>query len=379
MRLFFLSILILLPVLVHAQHGKIRALWVVRDALESLSHIDQVIHTASASDMTDIFVQVRALGRTYYDSRLEPTASCVNKDFDPLKIILEKTKHSGIRIHAWVNMFYIWASHDPPIEKSHIFNTNMHNILRNEVFPDYRILKKAGIEGFFVDPKNENIQNYLLNLLTEIVDTYTNIAGIHLDYFRFPGIRYSFTPENRTKFRLINFYDPLKMYNESESYVLQRGHKVFQHADKVYRQNLIESLSAYLKNINYQLKSLRPTIKVSVAVKPDPVQAKLRFFQDWLTWLKNKYCDFITIMNYRTDIGEFQRILDQLKDDHLQKRIVVGISTYNQNFTAVNKRLHLVNVSDFAGFSLFSYNHLAKHAYYFQSLQLKKEHGKNGI
>jgi uncharacterized lipoprotein YddW (UPF0748 family) len=380
MRLFFLLIFFFLPVLVHSQHGKIRALWVVRDALESHSHIDQVINTASESQMTDIFVQVRALGRTYYDSKLEPTVSCVEIDFDPLQIILEKTKHSGIRVHAWVNMFYIWASQDAPREKSHIFNTNTSNILRNGGFPDYKTLKKEGIEGFFVDPQNENIQNYLLNLLREIVDSYGNIAGIHLDYFRYPGIMYSFTPENRTKFRLVNFYDPLKMYNYSETYALERGHEVFQQADKIYRNNLIESLTSYLKDINNSLKNMKTNLKLSVAVKPDPIQAKLRFFQDWLTWLKKNYCDFITIMNYRTDLNEFQRIINQLKDNHLQKKIVVGISTYNQNFAAVNKRLDLVNGSDFAGFSLFSYNYLAKHEHYYRSLQLRKKNGgKNGL
>ncbi len=65
-------------------------------------------------------------------------------------------------------------------------------------------------------------------------------------------------------------------------------------------------------------------------LKPDPVQAKHRFFQDWTNWLQNDYCDFVVIMNYRTDWNEFDLILKQIKAKNMERDVMVGISTYNQ-------------------------------------------------
>jgi uncharacterized lipoprotein YddW (UPF0748 family) len=106
-------------------------------------------------------------------------------------------------------------------------------------------------------------------------------------------------------------------------------------------------------------------------VKPDPVQAKHRFFQDWVTWIENKYCDFVVIMNYRTNWNEFDLILKQIKAKHLEKSVMVGISTYNQGPGAVMRRLYTARLSGFAGYSLFSYNYLIENKNYLREIQLK--------
>jgi len=353
----------------YANSSEMRAFWVVRFALANEKDIESVVHTAYEAGITDLFVQVRALGQTYYKSILESNAPALNEDFDPLQKIVEKCKLYNIRVHAWVNMFYIWSGDYPPKNKNHVFYKLNNQLLRIKSLPEYKDLRKDGIEGFFLNPENSEVQHYLLNLLLEIADKY-EVSGIHLDYFRFPGVKYSFTPGSRTKFMMDNYFDPINVYLMQDDYVSQRGYEVFVQADKLYRKFLSSSLSSYLETIARALKIKNNNLRLSVAVKPDPVQAKHRYFQDWKSWLEKKICDFVVMMNYRTNLDEFTFILNQVNEPQLKKRIIVGISTYNQNSEAVRSRIKFVKSGQFAGFSLFSYNHLVKNQGYLKNLKL---------
>ena len=353
----------------HANDGQMRAFWVVRFALTNEKDIDRIVHTAYASGITDLFVQVRALGQTYYRSTLEAKSSKLKDNIDPLQIIIEKCHLYNIRVHAWVNMFYIWAGNHPPKQTSHVFYKFNDHLLRTKNLPEYQELKNAGVEGYYLNPENSKVQKYLLNLLLEIADIY-DVDGIHLDYFRYPGVKYSFTEGSRTSFMLDNYFDPLDIYLMQDEFVVKRGYEVFVHADKIYRGYLSSELSEYLQMIGEKLKNRKKSLNLSVAVKPDPVQAKHRYFQDWKSWLEKDICDFVVLMNYRTNYDEFTTILSQVDDQRLREKITVGISTYNQNSQAVKTRIDFVKLNKFAGFSLFSYNHLFKNQSYLKKLNL---------
>jgi uncharacterized lipoprotein YddW (UPF0748 family) len=375
---FLLFFLTSVSVLAQDSIPEKRAIWVVRDALNNPDELEKIVRTAASAAISDIYVQVRALGRSYYLSDIEPRASFISTSYDPLDLLIKIGENYNIRIHAWVNMFYIWSGDQPPLEDKHPFNRYPQYILAKERLPDYRVLKKSGIEGYFLDPQSIEIQKYLLNVLLEIADKYA-ISGIHLDYFRYPDVEYSFTADSRTNFRLAHFIDPLKLYGDSEYFVNSYGHAVFQQVDKEYRQFLQEALSGYLSEINKILKEKKNGLELSVAVKPDPVVAKYRYFQDWQNWIRDRSCDYVVLMNYRTEWNEFLSVLNQIKDTPEREKIIMGISTYNQNEEAVQKRLKAVRQAGFGGFALFSYNHLADHKDYFYNLQLLDFRGdKNG-
>ncbi len=355
-----------------------RAIWVVRDALKSPAELEKIVNVAASADISDIYVQVRALGRCYYLSDIEPRASFITPEYDPLNLLIKMCEIYNIRVHAWINMFYIWSGSQPPPESNHPFNLFPQYILAKEGLPEYTDLKKAGIEGYFLDPQSIDINKYLLNVLLEVADKYV-INGIHLDYFRYPDVEYSFTADSRTNFRLDHFLDPLKLYRDPEKFVKYYGHGVFQQADKEYRQFLGEVLSNYLSGIYNTVKAKRNNLELSVAVKPDPVEAKFRYFQDWQKWIRDQYCDYVVLMNYRTEWNDFVKVLNQLQDAPEREKIIMGISTYNQNEDAVQKRLKAVHQAGFGGFALFSYNYLAGNKDYFYNLQLLDHRGdKNG-
>jgi uncharacterized lipoprotein YddW (UPF0748 family) len=371
MRLLFLVLLNLIPLFLSGKniHQDRSALWVVRDALTTKAEIDEIISTAIDLNISDIFIQIRALGQTYYDSHWESKSVTIIDNFDPLQYIIDRSARFNLRIHAWVNMFYVWSGNQLPKNKNHILNKHIDFVLRNDNFPDYKSLRREGYEGYFLDPKVSAVQKDLLNILKELTERY-DISGIHLDYYRYPGLAYSFTPASRTLYMLKEVYDPWKIYFAANTYSEERGYKVFLHADREYRKTLIKTLTDYLVLISSTIKSINPELELSLAVKPDPVVAKHRYFQDWVNWLERGYCDFVLIMNYRTKWDEFSYILKQLKSKNLKRKIIVGISTYNQDALAVMRRLEFVRSEGFAGFSLFSYNYLLKNKNYLDYIRL---------
>jgi len=372
MRFLILILLYLIPLCTSgkAVQQERRALWVVRYALSTKKAADQIITTAKSLHITDIFVQVRARGEVFYDSRYEPVSSIIEEPFDPFQYVLDQAHKTNIRVHAWVNMFYVWSGAEMPENKKHVVNHRSAYILRNDVFPDYQSLRTQGYEGFFVDPKVPQIRTDLLIMLKELAERY-DISGIHLDYFRYPGLMYSFTPASRTQFMMTHLYDPWLLYHTPEDYSQKYGYEVFLYADNEYRESLREGITDYLKQISQTLKNIRPGLEISVAAKPDYVQAKHRYFQDWMTWLEKGICDFVVIMNYRTKYDEFVMILKQLQEPQVMPMIIVGISTYNQDENAVIRRLRTVKSADFSGYALFSYNYLSEHKNYLEKIRVE--------
>lgn len=364
--IFFVLIFISFVFGQEVQHER-KAFWVVRYALQSAEDIDEIIQTAYSAGITDLFIQARALGEVYFNSNIEHKAGKIPENFDPLAYAIKKAELYNIKVHAWINMFYIWSGNDPPADSQHVFYRLNHAILRKNSFPAYQELRSTGAEGFFLDPQDKQVQNYLLNLLDEMTDNY-DVSGIHLDYFRYPDVNFSFTAQSRTNFMLTNWYDPLEVYQSSGEYTKKRGFPVFMEADKQYRQYLSDKLTGYLERIKEMLDRKPHHIDLSVAVKPDPVKAKHRYFQDWMKWLKKRLCDFVVVMNYNTDKDEFDRVLNQFPNTASKKNIIMGISTYNQSAEAVLDRIASVRAGKFSGFSLFSYNHLIENKAYLMKL-----------
>lgn len=81
-------------------------------------------------------------------------------------------------------------------------------------------------------------------------------------------------------------------------------------------------------------------------------------------------------MNYRTEWHDFSLVLRQLDNQKLNQKIIVGISTYNQDVGAVLKRLDVTKKGGFAGFSLFSYNHLIENEKYLMNLKREIKAGR---
>ena len=76
---------------------------------------------AEENNYNHLFVQIRGRGEAYYDSWLVPRTHLLkDTDFDPLEYILKKSKGTSIKIHAWLNVYYLWSYYEKPTQGNHI-------------------------------------------------------------------------------------------------------------------------------------------------------------------------------------------------------------------------------------------------------------------
>ncbi len=368
-RVYFILLLIILNFGYARNHT---GLWVVRYALQSADEVDNILQTADQLDITDLYVQVRALGHVYYNSRQTMQhAGQVNGD-GVLQNLIRKAKTRGLRVHAWINVLYIWSGSAAPDSEQHLFYLAEDALVRKpgqDQIPGYGELKSAGIEGYFVDPLNRQNINQINLLIKELIEKY-NVDGIHLDYLRYPELNYSFSPAGRTAFLLRYYVDPAKFYLNQNKFISERGLRSYMYVDDLYKNFLRDNIARCLTEIRDHIRMLDENVVLSVAVKPDPDIARQKYFQDWGSWLKKDLCDRVLLMNYQTDFALFKNNVSEALKANDQKRLIIGISTYNQDEAAVSQRINYVSKLSTGGYAIFSYNYLAENKTFLRNLIL---------
>jgi uncharacterized lipoprotein YddW (UPF0748 family) len=342
----------------------VQGLWIVRYALTDKNEIDNIITTAKSLNITDLYVQVRALGQTYGLDEIKGGNT-------PFGLLIKKARHENIRIHAWLNVLYIWGSEIQPSNDSHIFYRSANSILRTVPdidIPQYRNLKKQGIEGFFLEPFDDANILDIKGIISELIQNY-GVDGIHLDYLRYPSYEYSFSPNGRTKFFREYWFDPIIMFDiQTDIFSINHvdKYKYFSNIYKNFLRQNITNLLIQLKQYIYQFNS---AVELSIAVKPNKEIAYESYFQDWGSWLANDICDHVVIMNYDTVMFNFISNLNMALINQYDSKVIVGISTYNQDFQAVYDRIVKIKNTKNGGFALFSYNYLKEHQSYLNNLR----------
>lgn len=364
-------ILLILPEILQAK--PVQGIWVVRHSITSPQKVRKLVKFAAENGYTDLFVQVRGRGDAYYNSQIVPRATLLPRgDYDPLQDIIPLAHSYGIKIHAWVNMYLSWSARKLPANPNHIVNRHPEWVEvngRGKADLDFVAQNgRNGREGVYLSPLNDDANAHLLSVINELARNY-DLDGIHLDYVRFQDRDYGYNRSGRKKFLMQYNVDPITLGNGKGSYWYRLNP-----ADKEkywlywnsFRRN---ELSDFIGEINRSIKSIRPTIKFSAAVKPNPDVARNRFFQDWPTWLKKGSMDFVIPMNYAVPDKDFKRSMTLMKQENIDPdRIFMGIATYNQNsYTSSGKISHSRNAG-FNNLIIFSYDTYEKDPRYFDQI-----------
>lgn len=370
-RIFFTLTFVLLGAL-SASHGAefpdkqaIRGIWIVRHWLTSPARIDSVMALCRHLGFTDLFVQIRGRGDAYYNSQYEPRAKEIkDPEFDPLEYLLSQAASDHLRIHAWLNVFYIWSKDTLPSDSLHIVHRRTDWLARSVHQPDVLIdyphaMKNARLEGLYVSPLHQEAQEHFINIVLDIIHHYP-VSGIHLDYIRYPDQRFDIHPQVVRGFKRRYILDPQQFLVHPEIFAQKfsiSGYEVFY--DR-WRKYLMNGLSDFVKRISQTIRAENEQIFLSAAVKPDIIEAHWRYYQDWDRWLKERWLDFAVPMNYANDSKVFHQRIDQYLDRFEDDPYIVGISLYNQDEQLVIRKIAQVMTLEQPGFVLFSFDQLPK-------------------
>ncbi|MEK6979198.1 MAG: putative glycoside hydrolase [Candidatus Micrarchaeota archaeon] len=150
--------------------------------------LESVCEDLKESEITDVFVAFKVdhegkgcgdYGELLYDSEKYPqnVSESFRKAFesgiDPIKELMKACNGKGMTFHAWF-----------PVFADRIAAKIAGVSARNEAFG---CGGEPMFSEVFADPENEKVVSYLLDLIDEIRVKYYPLAGINLDYIRYPG------------------------------------------------------------------------------------------------------------------------------------------------------------------------------------------------
>jgi uncharacterized lipoprotein YddW (UPF0748 family) len=293
-----------------------RALWVVRDRITSRHAVEELVADAVTRGIRDLVVQVRGRGDAYYRSRLEPRAEALADDgFDPLGALVAQGAATGVRIHAWANVFFVWShpERDLPRSPRHVVKAHPERLLR----PDgVRYLDPAGgsdWEGIYVDPGDPAARAHTLAVFEEIVRGYA-VDGFNYDYVRYPQSTYASSPE-----------------------------------DHRHVTALVEEAAA-------RLRAARPGTIISADVFPDPAVARDRVLQRWPEWAVRGWIDLLCPMAYRRDTAEVARLLAAARAAAPRTRMWGGLMGYGGEPYLLRDQVRAAREAGCEGAILFAYD-----------------------
>jgi uncharacterized lipoprotein YddW (UPF0748 family) len=275
--------------------------------------------------MNAVIVQVRPAADAFYPSPYEPWSQWLtgvqgrapSPYYDPLRFMIDEVHKRGMEFHAWCNPYRAdFKIGTASIAKNHITKTHP------EWFLPY------GTTRYF-DPANKKAQEFVVNVVTDIVHRY-NVDAIHMDDYFYP-------------YRIAG-----KEFPDAASYA-QSGTK--QTKDDWRRSNV----DSIILKLNNAIKKEKPWVKFGISPfsvwrnkDQDPEGSDSKAFQtnyddlyaDVVLWLKNGWIDYVAPQLY-LEIGHdkiaYEKLLDWWGKHSYGKHLYIGIAVYKAGSNAAWK------------------------------------------
>lgn len=348
-----LSLIIFFAWHINCSYAEIRAMWITRYQLDTPEKIDQFVQKAKENGFNAIFVQVLGRGVAFYDSKIIPKAKV---SFDPLKYTVEKSHKAGIKIHAWLNAYYVWSSPSAPESSFHIVNKR----------PDW-ILYDRKMQ--FLNPSIEGVKHHLYSIYMEVAQNY-EVDGIHFDYIRYPGISSGFDLESRRKFSNSYWLDPIYLAYDPKLVIDYYGTAGYRKLLEKWTDYRCSQVTELVNRISFGIRQLNKNIKISAAVFPNLKNAKSERGQDWEKWLDQGTIDFVVPMIYSENLDYVKKTITNIAS--ISHKSIIGLGAFKMPARDLIKQIHTLrklNKYSFAGFSLFSYDTISSTMWYMEKIK----------
>ena len=312
-KLFIVFACIFICLLTNGQESPLRGTWITNvasEALNSRENIKKAVNQSKAAGLNHLFVVVWNKGVTIYPSRVLQKYIGVGQDNhypgrDPLQEIIEEAHQQGIKVHAWFEFGFSYGYKDT---SSAWFKRYPAWLGRNS---KGELLQKNGF--YWWNALHPGPQRLMRELVLEVVKKY-DVDGVQGDD-RLPAM----PAEGGFDAYTAALYESDK----------QLGLPFENPRDEVFLQWKADKLSLFCKSLYDAVKHQRKTCLVSWAPSIYP-WSKEQYLQDWPTWLKGGYADFVIPQLYRYKLADYEKILKELSAQvptNLLKKVYPGILT----------------------------------------------------
>lgn len=308
-------ILLLLIFSLSGLAGELRGVWIHSPFGIKGWDWDRSVKVLADNGFNALFANFAWAGCADYPSKVLAThPSLISQDGavrDPLQECLDACNKYGIDLHVWIVACNL--GHRTPAAVKEEFQKAGRTQL-----------KLDGTASEYLMPHlPENIE-LLKDTVTEIAERYP-VAGIHLDYIRYPDGQHDFSESAKKAFAEWAELDPESLNWPADC--LEKGAQ--REAFLTWRRNNITEL---VRQSYQALKAVRPQCALSAAVYGWWPGAKLGIAQDAAAWAQEGMVDFLCPMNYSGDSWEAGAWLrQQLKVLNGAVPVYTGLANYMCN------------------------------------------------
>lgn len=218
------------------------------------------------------------------------------------------------------------------------------------------VFKRGEYDRVWLNPLHPEVQDFLVNLIGEVVINY-DVDGIQLDdHFGLP-VEFGYDPYT------IQLYRKEHWGKRPPSYVHNP-------AWKRWRANKITHL---MQRIHHIVKTRKPNCLVTLSPNSSGF-AYHKFLQDWHTWERRGLIEELVLQVYRDDLDVFVKELEQPAVVAAQQHIPVGVGILtglkarSVPMERIQAQVQAVRERGFAGMSFFFYESLGDRDEAFQTL-----------
>ncbi|WP_222937409.1 family 10 glycosylhydrolase [Cytophaga sp. FL35] len=332
---------------------------VASEALDTKEGIMEVVQNCKKFGMDHIYVVVWNRGYTLYPSSVmknrfgvEIMPRFAKRDF--LKELIHEAHKNQMKVHAWFEFgfssSYKQEDGGPILEAKPEWKALNY---------DGKLVSKNGFQ--WMNAFDPEVQDFVLSLITEVIDTY-DIDGIQGDD-RLPA-----NPSTAG-------YDPYTIALYKEEHNGKLPPKDYKDPDWIdWRATKLDS---FAERIYKTVKAKDSNVTVSMAPSIYP-WSKEEYLQNWPTWLKNGWVDYIIPQVYRYDLDAYTATIKsnlEFVPEELKEKFIPGVllkvddyvpsESFLEGMIQTNRKLGLDSEV------FFFYEGLKDHYQFFQTIYPK--------
>jgi uncharacterized lipoprotein YddW (UPF0748 family) len=214
----------------------------------------------------------------------------------------------------------------------------------------------ADVEGLYTSPLIAGAADHTVSVVRDLARRY-RLDGVHLDYARYPSERFDYSRGAILAFTTA-IRPGLAEAKRRQLDALERD-DLFAYPDafpEEWRRFRIDRLSALVRRLRDVVKQERREAAVTLAAKPDAVEAREQRLQDWGAWLESGLVDVVCPMAYTPESARFAEHIAAARQVAGSRAVWAGIGAYRLTPSQTVENIQTARKLGAAGVVLFSYD-----------------------
>lgn len=237
---------------------------------------------AEAGINTLIMLVKNTSGHVYYASEIGVRDAAYDWDF--FEVFLAESRKRRMEVHPWFCVFP---------ESAILGRVREH--------PEWLIASPRGEMVAVANPALPAVRAYEIDLMLEVVRKY-GVDWVHLDYVRYPCEPaepfFSFDRESLRLFKADTGIDMAAV----------KARDTGNPAWNVWLRWNTDRVTVFVRELRAALGTTGRKVRISAAVFPDAVNARVAIGQDWATWGREGLVDMLNPMLYTNDVKLYETL-----------------------------------------------------------------------